>query len=124
MLSDVSRSEMPICSPLAPRAVRLAGVGVREQPQSLVFGGETANQAHQRFSRAIASAIETHHGQNVAVVSHGTVMTLFVARAAGLEPFHFWKRLDMPAFAVLSIPGFGLVTVVETVEDAQSENLE
>jgi len=84
-------------------------------PQSLVFGSETANQAHQRFSRAIADIIQTYPEQNVAVVTHGTVMTLFVARAAGLEPFPLWKRLGLPAFTVLSIPEFGLLAVVENV---------
>jgi broad specificity phosphatase PhoE len=94
------------------------------EPQSLVFGSETADQAHQRFSQAIASAVQAHRDQNVAVVAHGTVMTLFVARTAGVEPFPFWKRLGMPAFTVLSMPGFGLLTVVENVESAQSETLE
>lgn len=86
-----------------------------KEPQSLVFGSETANQAHQRFSRAIANILEAYPERNVAVVTHGTVMSLFVARAAGLEPFPFWKRLGLPAFTVLSIPGFGLLTVVENV---------
>jgi hypothetical protein len=84
------------------------------EPQSLVFGSETADQAHQRFSQAIASAVQAHRDQNVAVV----------ARTAGVEPFPFWKRLGMPAFTVLSMPGFGLLTVVENVESAQSETLE
>jgi broad specificity phosphatase PhoE len=52
----------------------------------------------------------------VAVVTHGTVMTLFVTRAAGLEAFPFWKRLGLPAFVVLSWPGFGLLDVVEGVD--------
>jgi broad specificity phosphatase PhoE len=94
------------------------------EPQSLVFGNETANQAYQRFSRAIARAIQPYCDQNVAIVTHGTVMSLFVARTAGLEAFPFWKQLGMPAFAVLCMPGFGLLTVVEKVERAPSEKLE
>ena len=46
------------------------------RPRQLVFGGESADQAHQRFSQAIARVMERHPDQNVAVVSHGTVMTL------------------------------------------------
>lgn len=87
------------------------------QPEQLVFGRETADQAHQRFAQAVTSVIRTHPHKNVAVVTHGTVMTLFVSRAVGLEPFPFWKRLGLPAFAVLSLPGFDLVTVVEDVEN-------
>ncbi|MGD9101442.1 MAG: histidine phosphatase family protein [Anaerolineae bacterium] len=85
------------------------------QPRELVFGEESADQAHQRFSQAITNVIERYPHQNVAVVSHGTVMTLFVARAAGLEPFPFWKRLGLPAFVVLSFPRFDLLTIVEDV---------
>jgi broad specificity phosphatase PhoE len=105
---------------------RDAGFGSKEQfessvaeffarPGELVFGGESADQAHKRFSQAITNVIERYPHQNVAVVSHGTVMTLFVARAAGLEPFPFWKRLGLPAFVVLSCPQFDLLTIVEDV---------
>ena len=86
------------------------------RPGQLVFGGESADQAHQRFSQAIARVMERHPDQNVAVVSHGTVMTLFVARAVGLEPFPFWKRLGLPAFVVLSWPQLDLLTIVEKVK--------
>lgn len=86
------------------------------QPGRLVFGNETADQAHQRFSQALAGVVERYPQQNVAVVSHGTVMTLFVARAAGLEPFPFWKRLGLPALVVLALPEFSLLAVVENVE--------
>jgi len=87
-----------------------------EQPQRLVLGNETADQAHRRFAQTIASVIQKHSSYNVTVVAHGTVITLFVARAIGLEPFPFWKRLNLPSFVVLSLPELGLLTVVENVE--------
>jgi len=87
-----------------------------ENPRRLIFGEETADEAHRRFAKAVASVIRKHPGGNLAIVTHGTVMSLFVARAIGLEPFPFWKRLGLPAFVVLSLPGFGLLTVVENVE--------
>lgn len=93
-----------------------AVAGFFKKPQRLVLGRETADQAHQRFTKAIAGVIERYPNDNVAVITHGTVMTLFVARAAGLEPFPFWKRLGLPSFVVLSLPGFGLLRVVENVE--------
>ncbi len=85
------------------------------RPGQLVFGGESADQAHQRSSQAIARVMERHPDQNVAVVSHGTVMTLFVARAVGLDPFPFWKRLGLPAFVVLSRPQLDLLAVVKDI---------
>ena len=87
-----------------------------ENPQKLIFGRETADDAHRRFAKAVADVIGKYPSGNLAVVTHGTVMTLFVARAAGFEPFPFWKRLGLPSFVVLSLPEFGLLTVVENVE--------
>jgi broad specificity phosphatase PhoE len=59
--------------------------------------------------------LERHPDQTVAIVSHGTVITLYVARAAGVEPFAFWQGLGLPAFVVLSWPRLGLLNVVESV---------
>ncbi len=85
------------------------------RPQELVFGKETADQAHERFAGAITEVLEKHSIESVAVVAHGTVMALFVARANGLDPFPLWKRLGLPSFIVLSRPEMGLMSVVEEV---------
>jgi broad specificity phosphatase PhoE len=85
------------------------------KPQELTFGQETANQAHERFAKAIACVMKGHPDEDVAVVTHGTVMTLFVAWANGLGPFPLWKRLGLPSFVVLSRPEMRLETVVEEV---------
>jgi broad specificity phosphatase PhoE len=87
-----------------------------EHPGELVLGHETADQAHSRFAAAIADVIERHPSGSLAVVTHGTVLTLFVARANGLDPVPFWKRLGLPSFVVLTLPSFSLVEVVENVE--------
>lgn len=88
---------------------------VFEHPRTQVFGNETADEAHSRFSQSIASVLGKHCDSNLAVVSHGTVMALFVARAAGLDPFPFWKRLGLPSFTVLSLPDFDLLEVIAGV---------
>jgi broad specificity phosphatase PhoE len=86
-----------------------------EHPGELVLGYETADRAHARFAAAVARVLEQYPEGNLAIVSHGTVLTLFVARANGLDPVPFWKGLGLPAFAVLSLPEFGLREVVEKV---------
>ncbi len=86
-----------------------------ERPDELVFGTETADQAHDRFAGAVAAVIERHPQGNLAIVAHGTVMALFVARATGLDPVPFWRSLGLPAFAVLSLPDLCLLGVVENV---------
>jgi len=67
----------------------------------IVFGDESADQAHARFASAI-NAIQTDHASgSLAVVAHGTVISLFVARAAGLAPLDIWCTLGLPAVIVL-----------------------
>ena len=92
---------------------RVARFFARAQTQ--VFGQETADEAHARFATAISNAISQHPELNIAIVAHGTVITLFVARACGLQPFPLWKRLDLPSFVVLSLPAYHLRSIVESV---------
>jgi broad specificity phosphatase PhoE len=86
-----------------------------EHPGELVFGSETADQAHARFAAAVAAVLAQHPDGNPVIVSHGTVITLLIARANGLDPVPFWKSLGLPAFAVLSLPGLRLLHVTENV---------
>jgi broad specificity phosphatase PhoE len=86
------------------------------RPDELVFGEETADQAGARFNAAVRDVIASYPGQNVAIVAHGTVITLFVAQHAGMAPLPFWKRLGMPAIVVLSLPDLRLLEVVERIE--------
>ena len=86
------------------------------EPGKLVFGNETADEAYSRFTRAVSKVLDKYSGKkNAAVVTHGTVLTLFISRVTGLDPYPFWKRLGLPAFVVVSLPDFDLVTVVEDI---------
>lgn len=61
-------------------------------PGRPVFGKETAEQANRRFANVIDTIVEAHADGNLAVVTHGTVMALFLHRVAGVEPLPEWKR--------------------------------
>jgi broad specificity phosphatase PhoE len=87
-----------------------------EHPSELVFGSETADEAHRRFAAAITDVVAHHPGGNLVVIAHGTVIALFVARVAPLDPVSLWKSLGLPSFAVLALPGYQLLKVVENVE--------
>lgn len=87
------------------------------EPAQLVFGDETADQAYSRFAQALNAVIAARSDQNLAVFTHGTVISLFASRAAGIDPFPFWKQLSLPAFVVLSLPDFDLLHVAEHVVD-------
>jgi broad specificity phosphatase PhoE len=85
-------------------------------PDCLIFGSETANQAFHRFSTAVNQLICDYPQENLAIVSHGTVISLYVSRLTGKEPFGFWKRLGLPALVILSLPHFQLQQVVESIQ--------
>jgi len=87
-----------------------------EHPDELVLGYETADEAHARFARAIASVIERRPTTNLAIVSHGTVMALFITRTAGLDPIPFWKGLGLPSIVVLSLPDLEALEMVVDVD--------
>src|SRR5262249_3623750 len=53
-------------------------------PEERVLGCETAAQAERRFTRAIDEVLRAHRAGSLVVVAHGTVMSLFVARHAGI----------------------------------------
>lgn len=78
------------------------------RPTERVFGAETADQARRRFTMAVMRAVAPSN-DDIIIVSHGTVMTLFVAEAGGVEPFAFWKRLEMPCAVILQLPELTLI---------------
>lgn len=86
------------------------------QPDTLVFGQETATQACARFTRALDAGPAAGLEAPVAVVAHGTVMALYLAQVAGIDPYPFWQRLGLPAFVVLAWPTFAVLTVQNHVE--------
>ena len=84
-------------------------------PSNLVFGNETAEQANARFETSVLKAVAGHKDRTIAVVAHGTVISLFAGKVAGAEPFGLWKRLELPSYVVFQLPGFELVDIVEQV---------
>ena len=71
-------------------------------PDELIFGKETAVQALTRYKSAVTQLVTAYPGQNMILVSHGTVMSLFVAHYNPVDAFDFWEKLKLPDFVVLS----------------------
>jgi broad specificity phosphatase PhoE len=67
------------------------------QPATPFFGGESADAAHARFVTALAR----HAARPLLVASHGTMITLYLSRLQGLEPFALWKSLALPEVFIL-----------------------
>ena len=68
-----------------------------DHPSQVLFGGETANEACQRFEEALAR----YAARPLVVVTHGTVLASFMARKTGLDPFTLWSSLKLPEAFVL-----------------------
>ena len=84
------------------------------QPDELVLGEETADEAYARFGEAVDGVLAKEAG-DVAIVTHGTVISLFAQRRAGVEPFGLWRRMGLPSYIVLETEGWGVVEVCERV---------
>ncbi len=112
-LHEHDRSNVPFYS---PQVFEQSVAMFFQKPAELVFGRETAAQAQERFSRAVESVLEKYPDSNIAIVAHGTVITLFVATHAQIEPFAFWKGLGLPSFVVMERSGLEVVEVVNRIE--------
>jgi broad specificity phosphatase PhoE len=69
-------------------------LGIRrlfERPDEVVYGEESAAEALARFEAALEGLPDS-----AVVVSHGTVISLYVAARTGRDPFELWKSLDLP----------------------------
>ncbi len=73
------------------------------QPSRLVLGSETARQARVRFTAAIDAVLDADSGDAI-VVTHGTVMTLYLAQVADIPPMDFWRELRTPCLVGVEIP--------------------
>ena len=89
------------------------------EPDRLVLGTETAEQALERFTIAIDQIISAGHADSV-VVTHGTVMTLYAARVAGVRQMCFWSRLGLPSFVVMTLPDMDIQSVADSVDSEET----
>jgi len=84
-------------------------------PDRVIFGRESARQAQQRFVQSVSGVLEERPNQTVVVVTHGTVISLHISQVTGCDPLALWRRLGLPSFLVMSLPGLALLEVVESV---------
>ena len=79
-------------------------------PDELVFGSETADAAHERFAGAIGRQLSRDGEADGIVVSHGTVISLFISRMVACDPFVLWKEFEMSTAIVLTDGTFSRLT--------------
>lgn len=98
-----------------PEDFRAAVLRLFQEPDKLVLGDETANQALERFSSALERVLQQYPEETLVVVSHGTVLSLWAGPRAGMEPAGLWLKLGLPAYLVISRPDLRLLELVEEV---------
>jgi broad specificity phosphatase PhoE len=87
-----------------------------DNPNELVYGRETAAQAEQGFTQAVEAVTQTHPTGDVAIVAHGTVITLFVTRHNPMPAFDLWQRMSLPSYIVLTLPAYEMVGDVRCLD--------
>ena len=81
-----------------------------EQPDTLVWGQETAVQARDRFIQGVQNVLNQYQQGNIAIVTHGTVLTLFLAHYnPQLDTISFWQNLALPDYFVVTLPDMRLL---------------
>ncbi|MEL6404783.1 MAG: histidine phosphatase family protein [Chloroflexota bacterium] len=84
------------------------------QPKTAVYGDESAYTALKRFSEGIQFVVQNvDPNENVVVVAHGTVITLFVAQHNTIDAYDFWGKLSLPSIVALDMPDMTLDFVIE-----------
>ena len=54
------------------------------------------SEATNRFGEAVERFVPYDQTENVAIVSHGTVISMFVAQQLNIDPVSLWKSMGLP----------------------------
>lgn len=68
------------------------------------LGRESADAALRRFNAALSRAFTlTPASRPLVVITHGTVISLFVEQQTGRHAFEVWKSLECSEFVALEV---------------------
>ena len=84
-----------------PERFRAAVRGVFERPGERVLGEESGDEARTRFALTIDEVMKGSEAETVIVVTHGTVLALYLAGRTGVDAWRLWASLDFGSHAVL-----------------------
>lgn len=84
------------------------------RPDEVIFGEESFNDARRRITLALGRLMTAHRSETLAVVTHGTIMSLLLGHVSEKDTFELWRGLGMPAFAVLT-PNLDLLDLRSSV---------
>jgi broad specificity phosphatase PhoE len=85
------------------------------KPLKLVLGKETAADALDRFA-PVVEGLAAEATETIAVVAHGTVISLLLEDRCGLDPFQTWRAMGLPSYVVIDTGERDDWRVVERVD--------
>ncbi len=92
-------------------AYRSAVARMFSSPHESIRGWEPRARAEERIVTCVQELVAQHDGSNLAIVSHGLILTILVAHLAGMSsPFDFWREIGFASVAVLDSAGWEMVT--------------
>lgn len=94
------------------QAAVIAGM---QRLDDVVFGEEAFAAARWRLDQTLHDVMEKHPDEAVAVVSHGTVMALWLASLLHRPVQDIWQAMGMPAYAVIEWPEKRIIHFQETL---------
>jgi 2,3-bisphosphoglycerate-dependent phosphoglycerate mutase len=69
---------------------------VFREPGLAMPGGESNTAAQERSVAALKQVLRRHKGKNIAIGTHGNIMTLMLNYFDGSYGLEFWKQTSMP----------------------------
>ena len=85
------------------------------QPDAVVFGSESASAALTRFATVVDRVVNEDASGDIVIVGHGTVISLFVAKRAEVDPTNLWSTLGLPSYISLELPSHRIIEIVPTI---------
>jgi broad specificity phosphatase PhoE len=86
-----------------------------KQRNRLVLGMETADECAARFQNAVDSIVSEYQEDNIAVVTHGTVLALFAADHGAGDAFLLYRKMGLPSLISFSIPDHHVGETIERI---------
>ena len=72
-----------------------------KQPTRCVLGRESAAEALERFEDAFDAAARKYPTGNLIVVTHGTVLALYLAKHCAVNGYETWRAMGLPSYVAI-----------------------
>lgn len=98
-LEETRRTSVPFFSD--PEKFKGEIKNAMERMDDIVFGEESFAAAQKRFIRSVNLILKEYADkETVVVVTHGTVLSLYLEHLTRIKAYKFWHRMNMPHYYI------------------------